>query len=72
MALLSPEFLEAHPVKAGLAWAAGMAPLLGAIMIVTGSKPTPLWIAELVGLSIAGGLAWGYAVRAHNRRRAAQ
>ena len=72
MALLSPEFLEAHPVKSGLAWAAGMAPLLGAVMIVTGSSPTPLWIAKLVGLSLAGGLLWAYSVRLHNRRRAAQ
>ena len=72
MALLTPEFIDAHPVKAGLAWAAGMAPLLGAIMIVTGRSPTPLWIAELIGLSIAGGLLWSYAVRAHNRWRAAQ
>jgi hypothetical protein len=72
MALLTPEFIEAHPVKSGLAWAAGMAPLLGAIMIVTGRSPTPLWIAELIGLSIAGGVLWGFSVRAINRRRAAQ
>ena len=70
MALLKPEFLEAHPVKAGLAWAAAFAPLLGAIMIATGSNPTLNWILELVGLSVSGGLLWAYAVRAHNRRRA--
>jgi hypothetical protein len=72
MALLRPEFIEAHPVKSGLAWATGMAPLLGAVMIVTGRSPTPLWIAELIGLSILGGQVWSFAVRAHNRRRAAQ
>jgi len=71
MALLTPEFIQAHPVKAGLAWAAGMAPLMGAVLIVTGSKPTPLWIAELVGVSIAGGLIWGFAMQAFHRRRAA-
>lgn len=72
MALLSPEFIEAHPVKAGLGWAAAMAPLLGAIMIVTGSQPTPLWIAELIGLALAGGQLWAFATRAHHRWRAAQ
>lgn len=71
MALLSPEFVDAHPVKAGLAWAAAFAPLLGAIMIVTGRSPTPIWIAELIGLSIVGGQIWSFATRAHRRRTAA-
>ena len=69
MALLSPEFLEAHPVKAGLAWTAAFAPLLGGAMIVAGSKPSLSWGLDLLALSVSGGLLWAYAVRAHNRRR---
>ncbi len=72
MALLSPEFIDAHPVKAGLAWTAGFAPLMGAVLIVTGRAPTPLWVAELIGLSLIGGQLWSFAVRAHRRRSAAQ
>src|ERR1044072_3337067 len=53
MALLKPEFVEAHPVKAGLAWAAAFAPMLAAVMIVTGSKPTLSWILDLIALSVS-------------------
>ena len=72
MALLSPEFIDAHPVKAGLLWAAAFAPLLGAIMIVTGSQPTLSWILDLIGLSVSGGLLWAYMLRAHGRRGASR
>jgi hypothetical protein len=72
MALLSPEFIEAHPVKAGLAWAAGFAPLMGAVLIVTGRAPSWLFAGELIALSLLGGQIWSFAVRANNRRRVAQ
>jgi hypothetical protein len=72
MALLKPEFVEAHPVKAGLAWAAAFAPMLAAVMIVTGSKPTLSWILDLIALSVSGGLLWAYVLRAHNRSRDSQ
>jgi hypothetical protein len=69
MALLKPEFIEAHPVKAGLAWAAAFAPLMGAVLILTGRTPTLIFAAELIGLSLIGGQVWSFVVRA-NRRRA--
>ncbi len=70
MALLSPQFLREHPVRSGLVWAAGFAPLMAALMLLTGGEVTPLWVAKLCGAAIAGGLIWGFAMRAIQKGRA--
>jgi len=68
MALLTPEFIDAHPVKAGLAWTAGFVPLMGALLIVTGRAPSWLLAVQLIGLSLVGGQAWSLALRTYRRR----
>jgi hypothetical protein len=69
MALLKPSFLRAHPVQSGMIWAAGFAPLFLLLIWVTGILPVrPVLVGFLIVCSAAGGLGWGYAMKAYHDR----
>jgi hypothetical protein len=69
MPLLKPEFLRAHPVQSGMIWGAGFGALFLLAMWATRIIPiTPVLIAILVLCSVAGGLSWGYSIKAYYDR----
>jgi hypothetical protein len=67
MALLKPEFMRSHPVKAGMFWATPLllSSLLGSWLF---GQFNAVFVTTASTLWILGGLAWGFAMKSYHDR----